>query len=391
MLKQTLKIVSYLVGSMLVGIMITLLSDSTENVTVEKKIRKTMEDNIKNAVTSFKESAVRPTSRDEKSFIKKFAGTVMADKVVVRDHRPDSPREADDNEVAFLFTLTGMDYSFDVYLKKEYLESELSLLDVPDYITGVVATIIVFTFLVYITENKKRTFLMKQQFESRQAELNSALERHEALALVGRMSASLAHELKTPIGTISNLVQALPSRHADEKFIKRFVALTGEELYRTQQLIDNLLVYGKDIDILNEEWIPIKRFFAEAVPHGLVVNAPENCMIYGDRFYLDLLFKNVIRNACEAAADKVSVTVHIPNEETSVAEIVCEDNGSGFPAAADLEKLTAPFVTSRSRGGGLGLYLSKKIATAHGGSLLLARVEKGARVIVTVPKKRIKT
>jgi signal transduction histidine kinase len=390
MLKQTLKIVSYLVGSLLIGIAVTLLVDSTEDVTVEKRIRETVENNIKNSVDSFKESAVRPTSRDEKNFIIKFAGTVMADKVIVREYRPDRRPGADDDAV-FLFTLQGKDYALDVYLQKKYLKSELALLDMPDYIMGIAATIIVFAFTMYFTENKKRTLLMKEEFELKHAELHSALERQEALALVGRMSAALAHELKTPIGTISNLVQALPSRHADAQFIKRFMTLTGEELNRTQQLIDNLLAYGKDIDILNEEWIPIKSFFTEAVLAGLLLEMPNHYLMYGDKFYLGLLFKNLIRNSREAAADKVHVNVHIPHEKTAFAEIEYEDNGSGFPLTADLEKLTAPFVTSRSRGGGLGLYLAKKIAMAHGGSLSLARMERGARVIITVPVKRIKT
>lgn len=388
MLKQTLKIVSYLVGSLLIGIAVTFLADSTENVAVEKRIRKTAEDNIKNAIVSFKGSAVRPTSRDEKNFIIKFADTVMADKVIVREYSPDRRAGADD--AVFVFTLQGKDYALDVYLKNKFLKSELALLDVPDYIMGILATIIVFAFTVYFTENKKRTLLMKQQFESEHAELHSALERQEALALVGRMSAALAHELKTPIATISNLVQAFPSRQSDEQFVKRFMTLTTEELNRTQQLIDNLLVYGKDIDTLNEEWIPIKSFFTEAAS-GLLLETPDNCMIYGDRFYLGLLFKNLIRNSREAAADKVRVNVHIPHEKAALTEIVCEDNGNGFPLTADLEKLTAPFVTSRSRGGGLGLYLSKKIAMAHGGSLSLVRMEKGARVIISVPLGRIKT
>jgi signal transduction histidine kinase len=118
---------------------------------------------------------------------------------------------------------------------------------------------------------------------------------------------------------------------------------------------------------------------------------PDDYLIYGDRFYLGLLFKNLIRNSREAAAGTVRVNVHIPREQTAFAEIVCEDDGSGFPLTADLEKMTDPFVTSRSRGGGLGLYLSKKITMAHGGSLSLARREKGARVILSVPLKRIKT
>jgi signal transduction histidine kinase len=390
MLKQTLKIVAYLIGSLLIGIAVTFLTDNFENVTVEKKIRNEVEGEVKAALASFRQSAVQATAREEQNFIIKFAGSVMADRVVVREYRPDKrPGAGDDAD--FLCTLQGKGYALDVYVLNKFLKSELEHLDVPDYIMGIAATVIVFAFTVFFAENRKRTLSMKQQFELEHAELHSALERQEALALVGRMTAALAHELRTPIGTISNLVQALPSRHADEQFIKRFMTLTSEELNRTQQLIDNLLIYGKDIDVLNEEWIPVRDFFTKTVLIGLRLEMHGDSMLYGDRFYLGLLFKNLVRNSREAAADTVRVNVHVPREKAAFAEIICEDNGSGFPPTADLGKLTAPFVTSRSRGGGLGLYLSKKIAMAHDGSLSLARMEKGARVILSIPVKRIRT
>ena len=316
MLKQTLKIVSYLVGSLIIGIAVTFLADSIDNVTVEKNILKTVEADMKNAVASFKESADRPTSRDEKNFIIKYAESVMADKVVVRESRPDR-RSGTDDDTVFVFTLQGQDYALDVYLQNKFLKSELALIDVPDYMMGILATIIVFAFTVYFTENKKRTLLMKQQFELEHAELHSALERQEALALVGRMSAALAHELKTPIATISNLVQAFPSRQSDEQFVKRFVALMHEELSRTQQLIDNLLAYGKEIDIRNNEWINIDALLNKADANGLIPNVPQAFMIFGDKFYLDLLFKNLLRNSREAGADRFSVRAIFPQDERS--------------------------------------------------------------------------
>ncbi len=392
MLKQTLTIISYLLASLLVGILVTLLADSTENVAVEKKIRARMESEIRDTLASFRASAVHPAAGDEKNFLMHFITTVMADRLVVRDRGGAGPAPAaGDAATAYLFTVDGDQYALDVYLRKDYLKAELALLDVPDYIAGILSTVVVFGFLVYLSESRKRTRLLKQQFESKQAEFTSALERQEALALVGRMSASLAHELRTPLGTISNLVQVLPSRRGDEQFIKRFTTLASEELNRTQQLIDNLLIYGKDIGVLNEEWIPVRRFFEDAASGRVVLDMPDGMMLYGDRFYLSLLFKNLVRNASEAGADKVLVKALLPGEHPASAMIVCDDNGGGFPLSADLDKLTDPFVTSRSRGSGLGLYLSKKIATAHGGSLSLVRKEKGARVVLTIPRKRIRS
>jgi signal transduction histidine kinase len=388
MLKQTLIIVSCLVGSVLVGIVVAFIVDSTENIAIEKGIRASVEGDIKKTLVLFNESALSHRPSHEKSFIEKYIKTVMADKVVAYEHGQASRPEADAED--FLFTLSGRDYSLDVYLRDTYLESEFTFLDVRAY-AGIAATIIFFTFTVYFLENRKKSLVMKQQFAEKHAQLNTALHQHEALALLGRMSAALAHELKTPIASISNLLQAFPSRRADEQFVKRFIELTGEELNRTQQLIDNLLAYGKEIDVHNGEWTAVGDFLKKAATIGIIVDIPTKFMIFGDRFYLELLFKNLLRNSREAGADRIKIRLNArPEDAASNAGIACEDNGGGFSPTDDIEKLTDPFVTSRSRGGGLGLYLAKKIATAHGGALSLQRMEKGARVNITLPMSRIR-
>ncbi len=393
MLKQTAKIVSYLIVSLLVGIIVTLVTDNIENIAVEKRVRKNIEDEIMNALTSFKESVPQFTPPDESAFVKRYVSTVMADKVALREHGIVT-RQPDDPELLYLFTIKEANGVLDIYLRDDFLKSELSVLDVPDYISGILATIIVFTFIVVYTEYQKRALALQQQFEIKHRELSTALEQHEALALLGRMSAALAHELKTPVSTISNLIQTLPARHSDEQFVKRFIALTGEELQRTQQLIDNLLAYGKEIDLRNEEWISIAPFIQSASQGDdldLIIDAPPNAMLYGDKFYLDLLFKNLFRNSREAGASSVRIGISNPlSVKEASAEITCEDDGTGFPEAAQLDELANPFVTSRSRGGGLGLYLAKKIVTAHDGTLSLFRKEKGAGVRIMLPRRRVK-
>jgi signal transduction histidine kinase len=393
MLKRTVRVVSYLIFSLLVGVVVTVLIDKIYDDTIEQSLRTTVKNKINNAVTSFKESVRRHTSAEEKNYVRKFAATVMSDEVEVYEKGSRGPLTGSDaNGRYFLFTLKGPDYAFDFYLKKDFLESELSNLDTPDYIAGFVATVIVFVFIFLYAENKKRMLSMKQQYEEKHAALSNALQRHEALALLGRMSATLAHELKTPVATMSNLVQTFPKRRADEQFVKRFLALMGEELTRTQQLIDNLLAYGKDIEIRNNEWIPVEPFLKGTASAGISVEIQRHFQVNGDRFYLDLLFKNLMRNSHEAGADKVFIHVNFPSQDTAAyAEIICEDNGGGFSQTADLEKLMDPFATSRSRGAGLGLYLANKIAMAHGGSLSLSRMEKGARVTVTLPQHRIRS
>ncbi len=394
MLKQTVRIVFYLVIALLVGVIITLVTDSIENIAVEKRIRKDIEADIRNADAPFRASALRSNPHEEIDFMKKYVSTVMENKVIVEERGPSGKPRTESK--LFLFSMGENDRPLDFYIREDFLKSELDILDITDYISGIATTIVVFTFILVFTEHRKRARTLQQEFELKHAELSTALEKSEALALLGRMSATLAHELKTPLSTISNLVHVLPSRLSDEKFAKRFVTLVREELDRTQQLIDNLLAYGKEIELRNEAWMPLEpllRPVAERFQIALTVDIPDDVEILGDRFFLDLLFQNVFRNSREAGADHVRVTFSVAQPQSSTgafAEICCEDNGTGYPEAADLDELTNPFVTSRSRGGGLGLYLIKKIVTAHEGRLSLYRREKGAGLRIILPERRVK-
>jgi signal transduction histidine kinase len=240
-------------------------------------------------------------------------------------------------------------------------------------------------------EKKKQAVTMHQKYEKRQEEFRKVLEEQEALALIGRMVATLAHEMKTPIATISNLVQILPARIQDKKFTDRFVTLTKDELDRAQQLINNLLAYGKEIEVDKKEWVSLNALITKiASKYILQLKIPFSVEVFGDKFYLELLFDNILRNSCGAGANKIQLNVLTDQmEDNSSVNIILEDNGAGFPESADLNKLFDPFITFRARGTGLGLYLAKKIVTAHDGKISLYRMEHGAGISILFPKKMV--
>jgi hypothetical protein len=112
-----------------------------------------------------------------------------------------------------------------------------------------------------------------------------------------------------------------------------------EEVNRTQQLLDNLLTYGKDIDIRKGEWIVIGDLLNGAATSGLSVDIPTKFAIIGGRLYLELLFKNLLRNSHEAGADRIQIGLNVRPEDIALnTEIACEDNRTGFSQTADLEK-----------------------------------------------------
>lgn len=380
---QTIRLIGYLIVSILVGVLITAITGNYGNKVIEENAKKETKDQINKAVTSFRDAAENETSEEVVRYVKQYVNTVINDQVVGIDlaQGDKAPKKKD---ALFLFTFKEQGKSIDIYMKKSYLEKEMFELDMPLLIEGSLATLIVFTLMVILLEQRRKVQLKHQ---SETAALNRALEEQHALVLLGRMTATLAHELKTPIATISNLVYALPAHIADPEFASRFVVLAKEELGRTTRLIDNLLSYGRDIVLSEEEWIELSDFtssLAQRVGLGLECHP---VYVNGDKFYLGLLFENLLNNSVQAQAKKIVIKIQ---SKKDAAEITYEDDGVGFPAATELDELIKPFVTSRPRGAGLGLNLVQRILVAHGGGLSLQRAARGARIKLWLPLTRVR-
>jgi len=389
-MKQPLRLIVYFLISLCAGITVALLADSFENIAVEKRIRNELQQEIKGAAASFKKFAGNPKPIEMLHFLKEYSASSLSGKTIAvipgYDKRPDS------RDFSFLFTYEDGGLRIDYYIVYAFLKHTLDQIELPAIFLGLFATVVTFIIIALYTEKRKQVAMLHRQFEVKHAEFKKVLEEHEALALLGRMVATLAHELKTPFATISNLVQILPTRSQDERFMNRFVTLANEELNRTQQLISNLLVYGKEIEIDTWERVAIAPLVAElAVKNNLESEVPLSAEIRGDRFYLGLLFENLLRNSKVAGADKIRVLVRNGQEGDPRSTILVEDNGAGFPADIDLDTLLSPFITLHSSGAGLGLYLANRIAAAHNGIMTLYRPKQGAGVCISLPRERIWT
>jgi len=380
---QTIRLIGYLIVSILVGVLITTIIGNYGNKVIEENAKQETKDQIDKAILSFRDAADNETSEEVIRYVKQYVNTVINDQVVGID-RAQGDKIPKEKDALFLFTFKEGGKSIDIYIKKSYLEKEMFELDIPLLIEGIMTTLVVFTLMVILLEQKRKVQLKHQ---SETAALNRAMEEQHALALLGRMTATLAHELRTPIATISNLFYALPAHIADPDFASRFVTLAKAELGRTQQLIDNLLSYGRDIVLNKEEWIELSDFtsaLAQKVGLGLECYP---VYIHSDRFYLGLLFENLFNNSIQAQAKKIVIKSHIIKD---VAEILYEDDGVGFPANVELDELIQPFVTSHASGAGLGLNLVQRILVAHGGGLSLHRTAKGAKIKLLLPLTRVR-
>ncbi len=390
MFKRIIHFVIYLLAAVSFGLAVALVIGNIENVENEKKLRRETRREVESAIAAFKDLSPGVTTDQTLSFLRRYIKTVMSNKLMAVDSG--EVERLDRGVAKYLFTFSEKGLSVDIYIRNAYVKEEVFDPAYPQIIEGIVATVIVFTTMIILSERKKRTQVMREQLETKQAELTREIQEHKALALLGRMTATLAHELRTPIATISNLVQVLPERINDSRFTQRFTVLITEELYRTQQIIDNLLLYGKEIAIKDPRWIELIPFVTEISEKiGIKLSSCSRAAVYGDLFYIRLFIENLLRNSVQAGADTISLTVRMssPDRELS-AEIAFEDNGPGFPLETNLDELITPFFTTRSKGSGLGLYLAQKIALAHGGMLLLCRPAMGAGIRLVLPRDKVR-
>ena len=213
----------------------------------------------------------------------------------------------------------------------------------------------------------------------------------ERLAQLGLLSATLAHEIRNPLGAIKGFAQ-LAREHATPRQERPLNAIVRESL-RLEALVNALLLYGRP-------QMPVVRSTSwEALTADLTAHAHEaigerpigfSCdsrisNLSTDPDLLKQALLNLIRNSIEAIPEGSAGTVSLraAPERDGTLLISVEDDGPGLPELVRA-KLFAPFVTTKASGTGLGLPISKKLVESLGGSLRMApREPHGTRAELT--------
>jgi len=217
----------------------------------------------------------------------------------------------------------------------------------------------------------------------------------EKQASIDELSATIAHEIRNPIAAAKSLVQQMgEDPHSIENVEYGRVAL--EELDRVERRISHLLKYAKEEEYTFE---PIN--LASVVDSALTqLRAKlDNAHVQIARKYisgptlvadgekLQQVFVNVIDNATdalEAIAEARKIEVAIENGAKQ-ATVRVRDNGAGIPADK-IDRIFNPFFTTKEKGTGLGMAISKKIVEAHEGSIdVMSEVGRGAEFVVRLP------
>jgi len=211
----------------------------------------------------------------------------------------------------------------------------------------------------------------------RLVKLQEDVKRQERQAMFGRVAAGLVHDLSHPIQNIGNSTRLLLRDDVDPDSREMFRRTIERELQTLKHFMDDLrhVVKPKPIerfamDVNGSVAEIVESMRGEGERHGVTVEtqyAPVPIVMEGDRFALGRVFRNLITNAIQATEPGGRVTIATGRVDDQV-EITVADTGSGIPP----ERLAAifdDFVTTKRRGLGLGLAISKRIVEQLNGTI----------------------
>lgn len=203
-------------------------------------------------------------------------------------------------------------------------------------------------------------------------------KRKENLATMGQMAAHLSHEIRNPIGAISLMSSTLKKRVIPENI--PIVEEIQKSVYRIDRIIKATLMFSKGIDVKK------KRFCFSELRQAIDMSIgyygyskditfifPENDFeLDGDKDLLEMLFTNFVVNAIDAIEEDEDETGKVEISYIEEAEFHKFQIADSGVAIADEENLFEAFKSTKVKGNGLGLVLSKQIAQAHGGDVVFA-------------------
>ena len=219
--------------------------------------------------------------------------------------------------------------------------------------------------------------------------------------------ANISHELKTPIGAISLLAEAVEDAADDPPAVRKFAGRMGVESQRLNSLVAQIIDLSRlqaddplaapeevDVDAVLTEAVDWCRVDAERSEVSLTVAGSKGCRVLGSGRQLTVAVSNLVENALiysdPGARVVVAARVQARSDDDYV-EITVSDNGIGI-AATDLQRIFERFyrvdyARSRANGGtGLGLSIVKHIAATHGGEVAVwSQPGQGSTFTIRIP------
>ncbi|MBW2673517.1 MAG: PAS domain S-box protein [Deltaproteobacteria bacterium] len=230
-------------------------------------------------------------------------------------------------------------------------------------------------------------------------EMEREIEKNRKLALMGEMSAVLAHELRSPLASISGsirlLMEGLKLEGSDRKLME--VILMGKD--QLENLVRDFLLFARpdtlnccevDVEDIMDEVLESARFspgWNEDV--AVIKNLCANNEVYGNSIEIRQTLWNIVLNAFQAMPDggtlEVETRPDIDEDNREILTISVSDNGYGIEQK-HMNKVREPFYTTKEKGTGLGLAIVNRIVESHGGTFRIeSEPDRGTRCTIALP------
>ncbi len=271
------------------------------------------------------------------------------------------------------------------YLQKEYIRKDGSTLPVETIASMVRGT----------GGNPDMIWCIVRDMTERK-QMEEALLRSQRMATIGELAAMVGHDLRNPLQGIANAVYYLSTEERPklgEKGIEMLQEILGD-IRRSDKIINDLLEYSREYYLELTE-TDVKSITKDALTRleipakiRVVDSTLDEPKMKLDTEKMRRVFLNLLQNAIDAMPDGGTVTIKSKRSIESV-EIAFRDTGAGMTEDS-LRRVWTPLYTTKAKGMGFGLAISKRIVEAHGGSMTVeSKIGEGSTFTVILPVKTI--
>ncbi|WP_020585320.1 sensor histidine kinase [Desulfobacter curvatus] len=212
---------------------------------------------------------------------------------------------------------------------------------------------------------------------------------------VSKITAAMAHEIKNPLASIKMLIQILEKRLSDDPEGMKMAAILLKEINRIDTLVTDFRTLSSPVAAsfsLTPAELPLNEVISVIKPKLDHLNIHFSSDIESDlpscqmdKDKVKQVLWNLMINSADSMPGGGQIFISLRHsKERNMVEYQIEDIGSGIEDD-DVENLFAPFFTTKKEGIGIGLYVSREIAVAHKGTLVLGSGAKGTRAVLSIP------
>jgi len=228
-------------------------------------------------------------------------------------------------------------------------------------------------------------------------ETQEQLIRSERLAAIGQLAGGVGHELRNPLGAIKNAVYYIKGKLTKSELAEKeprvleFLDIVDDEVNASNKIINDLLGFSR-VGKPSVTPTPVKKVIEDAlarvsIPENVALNenlGSDSKEVAVDAGQIQQVLVNVITNAVQAMPEGGKLTINT-RERKDFLELDVTDTGSGI-ADENKGKVFDPLFTTRAKGIGLGLAVSKSIIDRHGGQIeAKSAVGKGTTFTIRLP------